>query len=108
MNNTFSIFQLKDREDIDRELLFTHYDTLCKMGREVERKNYNQIWQQSLTIEGSAEEILEELFYIFNMERPKEFKGHSLSVSDVIILNRDGHESYYYTDSIGFKRLSKF
>ena len=51
-------------------------------------------------------EVLEELFQMFNLSRPQDFEGHSLSVSDVIALKRNGEVSVHYVDSIGFKRFT--
>ena len=53
-------------------------------------------------------EILEELFQMFNLSRPQDFEGHSLSVSDVIALKRNGEVSVHYVDSISFKELPGF
>ena len=53
-------------------------------------------------------EVLEELFQMFNLSRPQDFRGHSLSVSDVIALKRNGEVSVHYVDSIGFKDLQGF
>ena len=53
-------------------------------------------------------EVLEELFQMFNLSRPQDFEGHSLSVSDVIALKRNGEISVHYVDSIGFKELPGF
>ena len=53
-------------------------------------------------------EVLEELFQVFNLSRPQDFEGHSLSVSDVIALKRNGEVSVHYVDSIGFKDLKGF
>ena len=47
-------------------------------------------------------------YYIFNDDRPVDFTGHSLSISDIIALKQDGVVSYYYCDSIGFKELPDF
>ena len=56
----------------------------------------------------SNNEVLEELFQRFNLSRPQDFEGHSLSVSDVIALKRDGDVSVHYVDSIVFKELPDF
>ena len=55
-----------------------------------------------------SNEVLEELFQVFNLSRPQDFEGHSLSVSDVIALKRNGEVSVHYVDSIGFKDLQGF
>ena len=51
---------------------------------------------------------LEDLFYKFNNEWPKDFGGHSLSVSDIVAIKQDGHVSYHYCDSVGFQELPDF
>ena len=53
-------------------------------------------------------ELLEQLYQKFNFARPTDYHGHSLSVSDVIMLNQDGKISAHYVDSIGFKELPGF
>lgn len=50
-------------------------------------------------------ELCEDLYYIFNMQHPKDFKGHSLSMSDVIELTINGHSIFYYCDMCGFTRI---
>ena len=50
----------------------------------------------------------EKAFQMFNLSRPQDFEGHSLSVSDVIALKRNGEVSVHYVDSIGFKDLQGF
>lgn len=52
--------------------------------------------------------ILESLYARFNLDRPEDFHGHSLSVSDVIALKQNGRLTCYYTDSFGFQRLPDF
>ena len=60
-------------------------------------------------IVGEAEqtdlEICETLFTIFNFRKPEDFKGHSLSVSDVIELTRNGRTKFYYCDTYGFTEV---
>ncbi|WP_347561827.1 YodL domain-containing protein [Faecalibacterium sp. OM04-11BH] len=53
-------------------------------------------------------ELLEQLYQKFNCARPMDYHGHSLSVSDVILLNQAGKISAHYVDSIGFRELSGF
>ena len=50
---------------------------------------------------------LERIFEKFNIDRPEDFKGHSLSVSDVVVLHQNGKDTAHYTDSIGFVDISK-
>lgn len=67
-------------------------------------KEYNEVYSSSIEAEDNShvEDICEELFYIFNEERPSDFFGHSLSVSDIVEI--DGR--YYYCDSFGFKEIT--
>ena len=51
---------------------------------------------------------LDDLYEKFNLRRPLDFLGHSLSVSDVIVVNREGQEQAYYVDSFGFKEVPEF
>jgi hypothetical protein len=52
-------------------------------------------------------EICETIFYVFNMRTPEDFTGHSLSISDIIELNRNGGKQFYYCDVCGFTRLNR-
>ena len=56
----------------------------------------------------SNAEALEELYLTFNLKRPADFRGHSLSVSDVVVLNREGKAGAFYVDRIGFKEQPGF
>ena len=73
-------------------------------GDKVRKSWYNEVYSGEIEDKGNIFATLERLFYIFNMEHPSDFRGHSLSVSDVVYL--DG--KYYYCDSLGFKELTNF
>lgn len=51
---------------------------------------------------------LDNIFERFNIDRPEDFRGHSLSVSDVIVINRGAEITAYYVDSFGFQELPEF
>lgn len=78
----------------------------------VSRENYMLTYAGTLPDDvlhlGQPEAMLESLFYRFNTERPQDFQGHSLSVSDVIALKLDSQVTCYYTDSFGFEKLPDF
>jgi hypothetical protein len=57
--------------------------------------------------EKTNDEICEVIFYIFNLRTPEDFRGHSLSVSDIIEINRHGSSSFYYCNDCGFTRLNR-
>jgi len=68
-------------------------------------KDYKLVYEDVIIPnEGPIENTLEELFEVFNVERPADFKGHSLSVSDIVEL--DGY--YYYCDNVGWTDITKF
>ena len=101
--DAFLIYQL--RRDAPRELLFTDMEHLTS---DPKREHYDPIYTGDLLDAGKTPEKLESLFQTFNISRPGDFCGHSLSVSDVVALKQDGAVSYHFCDSIGFKELPGF
>ena len=101
--DTFSIYQLK-RGDETRDLRFEPYDRLTAMGHAVDPANYDLIYSAPLA-PGTS---LEAIFTRFNIDHPKDFKGHSLSVSDVVVLHQNGQDTAHYVDSIGFRQTPEF
>ena len=99
----FSIYQLKHSDDL-HGIRFESFDYLQKNGIKCDIRNYDPVYAGHMR----PNETLENLFYKFNMERPEDFKGHSLSVSDVIIVKEHGKNTAYYVDSFGFKQLDRF
>jgi hypothetical protein len=99
----FSIYQLK-RSDGLHGIRFESFDYLQKNGIPCDIRNYDLVYSGHMR----PNETLENLFYKFNMERPEDFKGHSLSVSDVIVVKERGKNSAHYVDSFGFKQLEHF
>ena len=101
--DTFSIYQLK-RGDETRDLRFEPYDRLTATGHAVDPANYDLIYTAPLTPDMTLEQIYER----FNIDHPADFKGHSLSVSDVVVLHQDGQDAAHYVDSIGYKQVPEF
>ena len=101
--STYSIYQL-DLSDNADNLRFMSLDWLEKKGLPVDRDNYQMVYAAQL----SPGETLEDIYTRFNIDHPEDFKGHSLSVSDVVVLHEKGSDSAYYVDSIGFKELPDF
>jgi len=99
--DTFTIYQLKD--DVPVDYHFRSLERLQEKGLAVDPANYEKIYTAPLTPGMSLERIFEK----FNFDRPEDFKGHSLSVSDVIVLHQNGQDTAHYTDSIGFVDISK-
>ena len=101
--DTFSIYQLK-RGDETRDLRFEPYDRLQATGHAVDRANYELIYTAPLAPDTS----LEDIYTRFNIDHPADFKGHSLSVSDIVVLHRDGRDAAHYVDSIGYRDVPEF
>ena len=101
--DTFSIYQLK-RGDETRDLRFEPYDRLQATGKAVDKANYELIYSAALT-PGTS---LEDIYTRFNIDHPKDFKGHSLSVSDVVVLHQNGQDAAHYVDSIGYRNVPEF
>ncbi len=101
--DTFSIYQIKGG-DGTRDLRFEPYDRLQAAGNVVDRANYELVYSAPLAPETS----LEDIYTRFNIDHPKDFKGHSLSVSDVVVLHQDGQDAAHYVDSFGYKEVPEF
>lgn len=102
-DDTFSIYQLKDGDDT-RDYRFEPYDRLQAAGLAVDRANYELVYTAPL-VPGTS---LDDIFTRFNIDHPKDFKGHSLSVSDVVVLHQDGQDTAHYVDRGDFKQVPEF
>lgn len=102
---TFEIYQIR-RVDETRDVRFEPYERLLKAGIKPDFKTYDKMYEADVSMLSGKNtgEKLESAFYVFNQERPEDFKGHSLSVSDVVVLD----DTAYYVDSVGFKPLKDF
>ena len=105
--DAYAIYQLKNEDSI-AVLRFESYDRLQKQGLEPTSNNYELVYSGTLNHEGSQIDCLEDLYRKFNIERPDDFTGHSLSVSDIVALKQRGVVSCHYVDSIGYKELPAF
>ena len=99
------------QQDADPALRFAAMRYLNKQNIALSIENYEILYRGNLP-EGKRSvpqaELLEQLYQKFNFARPTDYHGHSLSVSDVIMLNQNGKISAHYVDSIGFKELPGF
>ena len=103
----FAIYQVKD-DDALRDIRFESLDWLRSKGRTVERGNYDLVYTAPLPAADSVEAALDQLWYQFNNEHPADFQHPSMSVSDIIALNRGGVVTCHYCDSFGFAQLTDF
>ena len=101
--DSFSIYQLRN-EDSTRDYRFEPYDRLQAAGLTVDKANYTEVYAAPLT----AGTTLEDIYRTFNVDYPADFKGHSLSVSDVVVLHQKGQDTAHYCDSVGFQQVPEF
>ena len=102
--DTFSIYQVPAGPE-GRDFRYRPYEELQAAGLAVDRKNYALVYTAPL----DKKTTLEDIYRTFNADdRPAGFRGHSLSVSDVVVVNRGGKEEAHYCDSIGFTPVPEF
>ena len=102
-DNQFGIYQLNNSPQA-RDIHFMNSDFLEMKGIAVARENYDLIYTAPLE-EGTS---LEDIFTRFNIDRPEDFRGHSLSVSDVVVLHQNGENTCHFVDSFGYKEVPEF
>lgn len=101
--NTYMVYQLQGG-DKTRELRFEPLDSIKAMGHTVDAANYELVYAAPLT----PGETLETIYQDLNRDRPDNFHGHSLSVSDVVVLREYGKETAYYCDRSDFVQVPEF
>ena len=102
--DTFSIYQIPAGTE-GRDFRYRPYEELQAAGLAVDRNNYALVYTAPL----DGKTSLEDIYRTFNADdRPADFRGHSLSVSDVVVLNRGGKEEAHYCDSFGFTPVPEF
>ena len=101
--DSFSIYQIKSGDEM-RDYRFEPYDRLQATGRSVDRGNYDLVYTAPL----DGKTTLEDIYRTFNIDHPADFKGHSLSVSDVVVLHQGGKDTAHYCDNFGFQQVPEF
>ena len=100
---SFSIYQLKGgSETLDYR--FEPLDSIHRNGLSVKPENYELVYEAPLM----AKDNLESIYTRFNVDRPADFTGHSLSVSDIVVLHQDGKDTAHYCDRAGFSEVPEF
>lgn len=102
-DRTFTIYQLKTIED-NHHRRFLSYAALEKQGEQPNIENYEKIYSAKMDQLATLENIYQE----FNINHPEDFKGHSLSMSDIIAIESRGAYSAYYIDTFGFVSCPDF
>lgn len=106
-SDMYAILQLKLTEET-RPMAFVSYADLQRRGEQPDPDHYEMIYTAPLLPYKNQETMLEELYEKFNIAHPEDFHGHSLSVSDIVVLRTAGQISCHYVDSIGFQTLPEF
>lgn len=95
-----SIYQIEETKSVNK--LFQSYASIVNEFGGVKLSDYKKVYNcNHATMESNTMAILDEIFTRFNVEQPKNYKGRSISVSDIIVL--DG--VMYYVDKIGFQKI---
>ena len=89
----FSIYQVPPGPE-GRDLRYRSYEELQADGLSVDRKNYQLVYTAPL----DKDTTLDEIYRRFNMEHPADYKGHSLSMGDIVVFRQDGKQTAYYVD----------
>ena len=99
---TFEIWQLKDTPE-NIPILFADY-AFASLYRLTENR-YNKVYEAAAD---SDTDSLDKIFTKFNIAHPADFEGHSLSTSDVVVINQDGKRTAHFVDSWGFQEVKGF
>ena len=99
----FAIYHI-DENTIGKEHLFRGMDYVKEHGLEVDAANYKCVYSDRML----ASDDLDGLYATFNDNPPADYKAHSMSVSDVVIMHQNGETKAYYVDRFGFEELPDF
>ncbi len=103
----YCVYQLRDDRDT-AGILYLNRNRLHTIGRDVEYDNYAAVYSGTLSEDESLMKNLDDIYMRFNVDKPQNYEGRSLSVSDIIAIKRDGVVSCHYVDSVGFSDIPKF
>ena len=105
--DTYAILQLCHTEETAAER-FESMEGLRRQGRQPNIDHYEVVYVAPLLPYKDLNTMLEQTYEKFNLDHPADFRGHSLSVSDIIAIRQSGIVSCHYVDSIGFRTLPEF
>lgn len=105
--DVYAILQLRRTDETAMER-FESLASLNRMGKEPELDHYEVVYTAALPPYKDMSMMLEGLYEKFNLDHPLDFRGHSLSVSDIVAIKTNGVVSSHYVDSIGFAELPGF
>ena len=98
----YQILQVKESAENSRYIKFSSLEMLEHLGLKVTRDMYEIVWEGEVDESETVDGTLEDIFRRFNIgAKPEDYKGHSLSVSDIVRLD----DKYYYCDSYSFEQI---
>ena len=100
---TFGIYQIKD-DSPGENYAFMNMSFIESHGMQIKKEDYKLVYVGEFLGNMSLDDIFER----FNIDRPKDFRGHSLSVSDIVVLNDGEKVTAHFVDSISFEQLDSF
>ena len=95
---SYKFYQLTWDED-NRFRHFESYERLKKEGMQVEADRYELVYSGTM----NSDDTLDSLYDRFNWEHPADFRGHSMSTSDIVVIHENGKDTAYYVDTFGFQ-----
>ncbi len=101
--HTLTIYQLGDSDEAVK-MRFMNYAYLQSQGFAIETGQHNAVYTGPM----QPGETLEDIYTRFNLPHPEGYLGHSLSVSDVVVLHSSSADTAYFVDSFGFKEIPDF
>lgn len=108
MDFHYTVFQVKNGIEYHSRR-FMNYDWIVRHHVHVDLNDYQKVYTSQMANEvNNPDEVLEKIFMLLNTRRPSEYKGRSLSVSDIVALTVDSVTTYYYCDSFGWEKLEGF
>ena len=99
----FGIYQIRD-DSAGTAYAFRNMNFIESHDLQVRKEDYKLVYVGEL--QGNVS--LEDIFERFNIHRPEDFRGHSLSVSDIVVLNNGEKVTAHFVDSISFQELDNF
>ena len=106
--DAYAVLQLRDDVEDNAQIMFANYSYLQKKEMEPEIDRYKVVYHGSISVSEDVNQQLEDLYVKFNIDHPEDFRGHSMSVSDIVALKIAGEVSFHYVDSVGFQKLDHF
>ena len=102
--DTYAILQLRFSEETASER-FESLERLHEQGKEPQIDHYEVVYTAPLSPYADRNTLLEQAYERFNRDHPSDFRGHSLSVSDIVAIRENGSVTCHYVDPIGFQEL---